>query len=145
MSRDWYQDIVEMHKAQNHYIGSRPGLPPKWVQTLRIELIKEEIGETIEALEDGDLEEVADGIADSIVVLLGTAISYGIDIRPIWDEVHRANMAKVGGPKRKDGKQLKPDGWTPPQIGKLLKLQGECCEIWVNVLRRVNMRYNALY
>lgn len=37
-----------------------------------------------------------------------------VDLEPFWLEVVRANMAKVGGPIREDGKRLKPAGWTPP-------------------------------
>lgn len=125
MGRDWYLDILDMHLAQRHYIGTRPAIPPDRVPILRRNLIKEEvIAELLPALIEGNLERIADGIADSIVVLLGTAISYGIDIRPIWDEVHRTNMNKVGGIKRDDGKQLKPEGWKPPNVAGLLREQG---------------------
>ena len=48
---------------------------------------------------------------------------YGIDIRPIWDEVHRTNMAKEGGGSRTDGKIMKPAGWQPPDIAGLLARQ----------------------
>lgn len=44
----------------------------------------------------------------------------GIDLYPFYEEVHRTNMAKLGGPKRADGKQLKPDGWQPPRIAEML-------------------------
>jgi predicted HAD superfamily Cof-like phosphohydrolase len=40
----------------------------------------------------------------------------GIDLRPYFREVHRTNMWKLKGPKREDGKQLKPEGWKPPRI-----------------------------
>lgn len=123
MSNDWYQDIADFHKATEHYISSRPSSPPNEVCHLRHSLIDEEMGETLKAIENDDLVELADGIADSIVVLLGTAISYGIDIRPVWDEVHATNMTKVGGLKREDGKSLKPDGWTPPKIKEILDAQ----------------------
>lgn len=124
MSQDWYRDIIDMHLAQGHYIGVRPSIPPSDVALLRENLIDEEMGEVERALIDGNLEEIADGIVDSIVVLLGTAISYGIDIRPIWDEVHATNMNKVGGEKRGDGKQLKPANWKPPDIVSILRQQG---------------------
>ena len=75
------------------------------------------------AMGQGDLVEIADGLADLIYVLIGTSIAYGIDLEPIWDEVHKTNMAKVGGGVRGDGKILKPEGWEPPEIERLLVAQ----------------------
>lgn len=124
MSKDWYQDVIDFHKAAGHHIEEKPSIPPAEVYWLRQRLIKEEIEETLKALLQDDLVGLADGIADSIVVLLGTAISYGIDVRLVWDEVHKTNMAKVGGPKRTNGKSLKPEGWQPPKIKELLIKQG---------------------
>jgi len=116
MSKDWYQDIVDFHKAFGHHIEARPAIPPWEVWELRHNLVKEEMEETLDATEACDLVELADGIADSMVVLLGTAVSYGIDMRPVWDLVHESNMKKIGGGKREDGKTLKPKGWAPPDI-----------------------------
>jgi predicted HAD superfamily Cof-like phosphohydrolase len=81
-----------------------------------MELIREEIQETLQAMLDNDLIEIADGIVDSIVVLIGAAVTYGIDIRPIWSIIHKTNMAKKGGKIREDGKQLKPEDWQPPDV-----------------------------
>jgi hypothetical protein len=67
---------------------------------------------------------VADGIVDAIYVLIGAAITYGIDIRPVWQAVHAANMAKEGGATREDGKVQKPPGWQPPDIAGILAAQG---------------------
>lgn len=125
MGKDWYQDIVDFHKGAGHYIGSKPEVPSSTTKQLRLNLIDEEVNETLQAIKEDNLEGVADGITDSIVVLLGTAVSYGVDIRPIWDEVHRTNMAKIGGGKRRNGKSLKPLGWQPPNINKLLMEQGK--------------------
>lgn len=125
MSKDWYQDVVEFHKATGSYIGEGPEMPPSYVRLLRCRLVREEMVETLNALQRGDLVELVDGVADSIVVLLGTLISYGIDVRPIWDEIHRTNMLKVGGPVREDGKILKPEGWQPPRVAELLEAQGK--------------------
>jgi len=78
-----------------------------------------------------DIVELADGIADTIYVLLGAAVEAGIKMEPIFAEVQRSNMAKAGGPVREDGKRLKPEGWQPPQIGKLLMEQlKEKGQIW---------------
>ena len=57
-------------------------------------------------------------------VVEGTRLEFEIDGGPIAVEVHRSNMAKVGGPVREDGKRLKPPGWTPPDIAGELRKQG---------------------
>lgn len=61
---------------------------------------------------------VADGLADLIYVCIGTALTLGIPLDRVWKEVHRSNMAKVQGGvrRREDGKILKPEGWTPPDV-----------------------------
>jgi predicted HAD superfamily Cof-like phosphohydrolase len=125
MSTDWQEDVLEFHKVMGAYIRTTPGLPPEQVQNLRRDLITEEVMETLAAIRDKDVVGLADGIVDSIVVLLGTAISYGIHIQPIWDEVHRTNMLKKGGPVRPDGKRLKPENWEHPRVRELLLAQAD--------------------
>lgn len=87
---------------------------------LRAELIREEAEETCAAILRGDLIGAIDGICDLLAVTYGAGAEFGIDVAPFWDEVHRTNMAKAGGPMRADGKRLKPPGWTPPDIAGLL-------------------------
>lgn len=117
MSIDWYQDIKDFHKeVMQDNFANFPHIPTHNFKQLRCNLIKEEIDETLKAIEDDNLPALADGIADSIVILLGTAVTYGIDMRPVWDIVHATNMAKKGGTMRADGKILKPEGWEPPNI-----------------------------
>lgn len=128
MSIDWYKDIKDFHAVVlSDNFPNIPHITDDKHKNLRIELISEEVKETLKALEEGDLVEIADGIADAIVVLLGTAVTYGIDIRPIWNEVHKTNMAKKDGPVREDGKKLKPEGWQPPDIRRILEKQGMIC------------------
>ena len=124
MSKDWYLDLKEFQKEvilAND--PEHPCIPDAKCVNIRKMLIKEEIAETLEAIDNEDLVEIADGIADSIVVLLGTAVSYGIDIRPVWEEVHKTNMTKKGGPVREDGKRLKPPNWQPPDIKSIIDEQ----------------------
>jgi predicted HAD superfamily Cof-like phosphohydrolase len=73
------------------------------------------------------LPDIADAIADSIYVLVGTALEYGIPLDRVWAAVRAANMAKVDPVtglvrKRADGKILKPDGWQPPDIAGVLSI-----------------------
>lgn len=123
MSMDWFQDVKDFHQKFNCYIGERPAVPSKGTPQLRKNIIKEEYEELIEAMERGDLPEIADAICDLTYVILGTAVSYGMDVRPVWDAVQKTNMAKVGGGEREDGKILKPDGWTPPPVKELIEAQ----------------------
>lgn len=122
-AQDWYQDIIDFHFVSDHLIAPSPCVAPEHIRALRSKLIREETNELLDGLDEGDLVKTADGAADSIVVILGTCVSYGIDLRPIWAEVHRTNMAKAGGGKRADGKSLKPNGWQPPRVKELLDAQ----------------------
>lgn len=94
---------------------------------LRATLIMEESTELCEALLRHDLTEVVDGMCDLIYVVLGTAVSLGIDLEPYFDEVHRTNMLKANGPLREDGKRLKPPNWVGPRIKEMLAEGVGCC------------------
>ena len=50
-------------------------------------------------------------------------MSLDIDVRPVFEAVHAANMAKVGGGVREDGKVLKPPGWQPPDVEAIIEAQ----------------------
>lgn len=101
-----------------------PCIPEKSVCDLRTELIDEELSELNEALTDGDIIATADAIGDLLVVVLGTAVACGIDIEPIFNEIHRSNMSKViDGYTRPDGKWMKGKSYTPPRLSPILDLQ----------------------
>lgn len=125
MSTDWYQDILDLTKAFGSHIEPFPRIPPDHIQRLRRKLIREEVNEMLDGMDNDNVEKTADGAADSIVVILGTCVAYGIDLRPIWKEIHKTNMAKVAGGviRREDGKVLKPEGWQPPRVKELLDEQ----------------------
>lgn len=120
-SFDPFAAVLEFHRRFGVLVGAQPALPDESVVVLRRRLIDEELAELDQAIADRDVVQVADALADLLYVVYGTAISFGLDIRPVFEEVHRANMAKVGGGTRDDGKVLKPDGWQPPSIGRLLE------------------------
>lgn len=123
MSIDWSDDVLAFHRKFDCYLQPRPGIPTEGIPALRIRLCNEEWTEFLIGMAEGDLPAIADGAIDLIYVLIGTLLSCGIDPRPIWDEVQRTNMAKVGGATRADGKILKPEGWAPPDIARLLREQ----------------------
>jgi len=115
--------VEEFHRAFELTINTKPILPELDVLLLRVKLISEECIELIDALGERDLVKVADGIADVLYVVYGTAVTCGIDVEPLFSEIHRSNMTKVGGTKRDDGKVLKPDTYSPPDVAKILQMQ----------------------
>ena len=122
--RDWQEDLWAFHRKMGLNAQVIPSIQDFDETNLRISLILEEAHELTTALQSQNLVEIADGIADLIYVALGTAISFGIDLHPIWAEVQKTNLAKEGGATRPDGKILKPEGWEPPKISALLIQQG---------------------
>jgi predicted HAD superfamily Cof-like phosphohydrolase len=92
---------------------------------LRIRLMQEEFDELKEAMAAGDLAAVAKEMADLLYVTYGTAVSYGIDLEPVFQEVHRSNLSKIGGYKRADGKWVKPPTYSPADIESILEVQRE--------------------
>ena len=68
---------------------------------------------------------MAKELADLLYVVYGTAVSVGIDMEPVFREVHRSNMSKVGGHKRADGKWVKPPTYSPADIESIVDEQRE--------------------
>jgi predicted HAD superfamily Cof-like phosphohydrolase len=115
------QMVLEFHKTVGHGWQATPNVGISvTLKNLRRALIAEEFRELVKAMDDQDMVAIADGLADLLYVVYGCAIAYGIDMEPVFAEVHRANMRKVGGSHRADGKQLKPEGWQGPDIQGIL-------------------------
>lgn len=62
-------------------------------------------------------------LTDLLYVTYGALIAFGVEPDEVFAEVHRANMEKVSGPQREDGKQLKPEGWRPADVAGVLTAQ----------------------
>jgi predicted HAD superfamily Cof-like phosphohydrolase len=92
-----------------------------------LKLIEEEADELNQAIIDKNKVEMLDALIDMLVVTIGAIHSAGFDAEGAWKEVMRTNFAKIDKDtgkvvKRADGKVLKPDGWTPPDLGQFLKV-----------------------
>jgi predicted HAD superfamily Cof-like phosphohydrolase len=89
-------------------------------------LIEEEMRELkVAEVQENEVEEF-DAVLDLLVVLIGYGLSRGWPMLAGWDEVVRSNMAKIDPKtgtvrKREDGKILKPEGWTPPNLAEVLE------------------------
>lgn len=89
---------------------------------LRKRLVREETEELCLALDQNDLGAIAQEGADLLYVTYGAFVDCGIRPEPVWEAVHRANMAKIPNPS--GGKVLKPAGWQKPNCAKLVEEQG---------------------
>jgi len=121
LSHDWQRDVRDFHERFDHLINDKPTDIDHRTRTLRVRLIEEKFHETFDSIILGDLEGIASSIADSMWVLLGAAVSFGIDMQPIWEEVRRANMSK--SPKKDKAEEAaESTNWTAPNIlGELAK------------------------
>ncbi len=115
--------VQEFHKQFEIHVSPTPSIPDEPTQILRKRLIQEEFDELQEAMQEKDLPSIAKELADLLYVVYGTAVSLGIDMEPVFQEVHRSNMSKVGGHKREDGKWVKPPTYSPAQLDGLLAAQ----------------------
>jgi predicted HAD superfamily Cof-like phosphohydrolase len=90
-----------------------------------LNLIQEELDELHTAVNEQDDVETFDAILDIIVVCIGYGLSRGWPMVEGWQEVMRSNLDKIGADgfvkRRADGKILKPEGWTAPDLNRVLR------------------------
>lgn len=87
---------------------------------LYMKLIQEEFYELIDGYKKNDIVEIADACADLKWVIEGLEHTLNIPQQEVWDEVSRSNLSKISPSgkvlKREDGKVMKPDTYSPPNI-----------------------------
>lgn len=95
-------------------------------------LIKNKSNELVASILKGDLVGIADGIADVLYVVIGTAIAYGINIQEVFNEVHRSNLSKTVWNEEEQrytiekdeyGKGIKPPTYSPAEIEPIIHRQ----------------------
>lgn len=120
-----YNKVKEFQTVFKSNVGNVPFLPNEEERTLRINLLKEEFDEYIEGENNNDIVEIADALGDMLYIILGTAISYGIPLDEIFDEIHASNMSKLdedGKPIfREDGKILKGKNYFKPDLKTIIE------------------------
>jgi len=121
------QQLAEFHKAFKLGWSGRPGRIDEKTKKLRIAIMREELEEAAEAMENEPLENIAKEIADLLYVTYGTIGEYGLEdyMEAVFDEVHKSNMSKLGENGelllREDGKVLKGPNYAPPDIKGILE------------------------
>lgn len=89
------RSVRDFHEIFELTSSDVPRVPSEQDARLRSNLIKEEAEEFDRAAKAKDLVGVADALADLLYVVYGAAVTYGIDMEPVFAEVHRSNMTKV--------------------------------------------------
>ena len=89
-------------KTFGQEVKNKPSFSTDKINKLRLDLIKEELGELTAAMENKDLLEVADALTDILYVTYGAGHAFGIDLDKCFQEVQNSNMSKLG----KDGKPI---------------------------------------
>jgi predicted HAD superfamily Cof-like phosphohydrolase len=115
--------VQAFHEKYGAPVRRTPTLIEPKDRLRRARLIVSEAAEFLDAADTGDLVEMADALADLLVVVYGAAVELGIDLEPVFAEVHDSNMSKNGG-KDAGGKILKGAGFRPPDILGALRAQG---------------------
>ncbi len=112
-------------KTFGQEVKDKPSFPDKKIQDLRYELIKEELDEFKQAIEDKNLKEVADALTDILYVTYGAGHAFGIDLDKCFDEVQSSNMSKLGSDGKpiynESGKVMKGPNYFQPNLRKFLE------------------------
>ena len=105
-------------------VKNQPSFSTDKINKLRVDLIKEELGELNEAMKNKDLLEVADALTDILYVTYGAGHAFGIDLDKCFNEVQNSNMSKLdinGKPIfNSDGKVMKGPNYFKPDLSKFV-------------------------
>lgn len=122
------QMVLEFHVAMDVPYYDTPVIPDRMRCRLRQDLMQEEISELNKAIDQRDIIEIADGLADTLYVVLGTAWEFGLAhcLGEVFYEVHRSNMTKIDPVtkkpnKRNDGKVMKPPTYSPANLVPIIQ------------------------
>ena len=119
--------VKEFMQKFKQEVKSKPSFPNENIIKLRINLIKEELLELEEALNQKNIEETADALTDILYVTYGAGHAFGIDLDKCFDEVQKSNMSKLdkfGNPiYNNQGKVMKGPLYFKPNFKKILNIK----------------------
>ena len=111
-------------KTFGQKVKTKPSFSTDKINKLRIDLIKEELDELKEAMDNNDLLEVADALTDILYVTYGAGHAFGVNLDKCFDEVQNSNMSKLsenGEPiYNESGKVMKGPNYFKPDLTKFV-------------------------
>ena len=119
-----FNKVGTFMKTFGQEVKNKASLSTDKINKLRVDLIKEELDELTEAMNNKDLLEVADALTDILYVTYGAGHAFGIDLDKCFDEVQNSNMSKLdenGKPIYNEaGKVMKGPNYFKPDLSKFV-------------------------
>ena len=119
-----FESVKKFMKTFGQEIKEKAEFPSDKITSLRHDLIKEELNELKEAIDNKDITEVADALTDILYVTYGAGHAFGINLDKCFDEVQNSNMSKLGSdgkPIYNDkGKVMKGPNYFKPNLNKFV-------------------------
>ena len=119
-----FSKVGTFMKTFGQEVKTKPSFSTDKINKLRLDLIKEELEELTEAMNNKDLLEVADALTDILYVTYGAGHAFGINLDKCFDEVQRSNMSKLGKDGKpiynESGKVMKGPDYFKPDLSKFL-------------------------
>ena len=120
-----FQKVKNFMQTFGQEVKSSPSFSSAKINELRYNLIKEELDEFKQALDNDDLLEVADALTDILYVTYGAGHAFGINLDACFEEVQNSNMSKLnedGKPiYNEQGKVMKGPNYFKPDLSKFMK------------------------
>ena len=119
-----FNKVGTFMKTFGQEVKIEPSFSTEKINKLRIDLIKEELQELTEAMNNKDLLEVADALTDILYVTYGAGHAFGIDLDKCFEEVQNSNMSKLGEDGNpiynESGKVMKGPNYFKPDLSKFV-------------------------
>ena len=120
-----FQKVKTFMETFGQEVKNKASFGSDKINQLRYNLIKEELDELKQAIDNKDLLEVADALTDILYVTYGAGHAFGINLDKCFDEVQNSNMSKLddnGKPiYNDDGKVMKGPKYFKPDLSKFVK------------------------
>ena len=119
-----FESVRKFMETFGQEIKEKAGFPDDKITSLRYDLIKEELEELKEAMNNKDIKEVADALTDILYVTYGAGHAFGLNLDKCFKEVQDSNMSKLGldgKPIYNDkGKVMKGPNYFKPDFNKFI-------------------------
>ena len=121
-----FDKVGTFMKTFGQEVKTKPSFSTDKINKLRLDLIKEELRELTEAMNNKDLLEVADALTDILYVTYGAGHAFGINLDECFEEVQNSNMSKLGEDGKpiynELGKVMKGPNYFKPNLSKFVNI-----------------------